>query len=211
MTSTSGPAVARRLPRAHVENHVDAGTAIVVLHGKEEAQIGDVVSFATGLAAFSQIVAPLGLSGSYVGAMDLNAYCWFHDVPDAVAPEPGSFGRSLIDVEAVVDEVCGGGSQIAMLGIGQGATLALSLLEVLPERLAWVAAVGGKRVELPPGALTVEPRRIDVPVLWLRSEVAQEDAASSVSTAWTVESFAGGLEDAQSRVRRWVSERAGAR
>jgi len=69
-------------------------------------------------------------------------FAWFRRDAEG-RPEPASFGDALAQLEALVDELHERGrAPIALVGRGDGATLALGAARAFPERLAAVVAVG---------------------------------------------------------------------
>jgi phospholipase/carboxylesterase len=72
-------------------------------------------------------------------------HSWFFNFADD-SPEPATFGDCLMELEALVYDIREQYSEklpIFLLGIDQGAVLALGLCGVVPDYLAGVAAIGG--------------------------------------------------------------------
>jgi predicted esterase len=172
-----------RVPFAREVGERPDGPLVVALHGGGH-QIDDLLAFARQVSPSRELIAPVGCWGTYVGAMDLSGYTWFHEVPGVDGPEPVSFGRSLFDVEQLIDAMLPSESARAVVvGVGQGAALALALTAVLPDRLAAVVAIAGRPVPLPAGAV---PNPVDappVPALWLAEPGERERVDSSGALA----------------------------
>jgi predicted esterase len=71
-------------------------------------------------------------------------YSWYYSFA-ADQPEPATFGDCLIELENLVYDLLGRGDRdrVAILGVDQGATLALALAGVIPEWISAVVAIGG--------------------------------------------------------------------
>ena len=159
------------------------GPLLVMLHG-DGHQVDELLAFARRLLPVRETIVPVGCWGTYVGAMDLSNYTWFHEVPGVDEPEPVSLGRSLLDVEQLVAAARGAGSApVVLVGAGQGATLALALTAVLADVLAAVVAIGGRPALLPPGAVPDAVGGGPVPALWLAEPGQHERARGSGALA----------------------------
>lgn len=193
------------------------GPPWVVLHGAGH-QLDELLAFVSRLGHGSEFIVPVGCWGTYVGAMDLSSYSWFHEVPGVPDPEPVSFGRSLIDVEQLILTARSEADSpsVVLIGDGQGATLALTLAAVLPDRLTALIAVGGRPVPLPDGAVSGVPAAERPPAIWLAA-AAERTAAEADGTleelgsrtALTVEPMPeGGLVDdaAGERITAWIGQ-----
>jgi predicted esterase len=163
------------------------GTAApaVALHG-EGHTLDELLDFARLVLPAREVVVPVGAWGTYTGAMDLSGYTWFHEVEGVDAPEPTTVGRSLLDVEQLVLELCesrAAGTRAVLLGTGQGASLALTLAAVIPDLLDAVIAIGGRPLDLPEGAVGTVPESAPVPTLRLEQTPLSPGLGTTIG-AW---------------------------
>jgi predicted esterase len=116
---------------------------IVVLHGHNGGH-DELLPLAQSLGSDLRIVAPAAARGVYHG-LDVIGQTWYGG--PLVRPEAASFGDSLAQLERFLYDVrtrAGEGSAPPwLLGVDQGAVLALSLAAILPDQLAGVMAIGG--------------------------------------------------------------------
>jgi len=170
MTATASDSIVRtrRSPILEEPGRGTSARLVVALHGAADTP-RRMVQAARELDGGARIVAPLGLWGTYSGAMNIQAFSWFCELSDGAEPEPVGFGRGLHDVDSLLVEL---GQPATLMGIGQGATIALALARLAPSRLDAVVAIGGCRATLPPD--TDPPGlRSSPPVLWLHDNAAR--------------------------------------
>jgi predicted esterase len=130
----------------------DAGepaATVIALHG-HGGTVDQLVPLCRQLQVPVHIVAPQ--AARPVNAADRTyspdapgGYRWHFGDRDA-EPEPATFGESLWSVEQFIYDVAdrvGPRQPLVMLGVDQGATLALTLAAVVPDYIAGVAAVDG--------------------------------------------------------------------
>lgn len=125
-------------------NSAASAPAIIAIHG-DRGGPDDVLPLARTLEMGGRIVAPEAARGVYSG-LELVSRTWFGGTWQR--PEPASFGDSLAQLERFVHDVGGwrGGAVAApplLLGVDQGASLALALAMIAPELITGVIAICG--------------------------------------------------------------------
>jgi phospholipase/carboxylesterase len=94
-------------------------------------------------AVLPQAWRPLNAHGFALD--DRRGQTWFFSF-DGDRPEPATFGDSLLELEQFANELLAGqcaGRPLFLIGYDQGAVLALSLAQVIPEYIAGVVAICG--------------------------------------------------------------------
>jgi predicted esterase len=79
------------------------------------------------------------------GLCDPKRYSWYL-IQEIGRPEPATFGESLVQLELLLGELAmeaDEGARFLLVGLGQGAVLALTLALLHPERMLGVAALAG--------------------------------------------------------------------
>jgi predicted esterase len=108
-----------------------------------------------GEFAFSSLEAPRTADPRRFG-VPTRSGDWY--LADERGPEPSSFGLALIALERfVLHEQDRAQAPPILLGVGQGATLALALAQCWAEVLGGVIAIDGQLPELPAGAIEETP------------------------------------------------------
>jgi len=139
------------LARSHLEylqmGRVDSKRPVLLLHDTGGGT-GELDHFGAGLKDDRLLIAPSGFYGVYGGLMALKSRQWFLEWPGESGPEPASFGRSLTDIEALLLDlyqgICRQCPPPIVFGIGQGATIALALVSLVPELLGGALLVDGR-------------------------------------------------------------------
>jgi len=164
-----------------------AGT-LVALHS-DGADSRELVALCEAIDARRAVVAPQAPRAKSPfhssGAPDTPAwrayagFAWFRRGEDA-RPEPASFGDSLAQLEALALELhAGGAAPLALVGRGDGATLALGAARAFPELFEAVVALGRARPELASFGER-QPIPADLPLLELEAgETSDTDLCSA--------------------------------
>lgn len=157
------------------------GTCVIIaLHGYEGGS-AQWLPVTDALTAAGRVLIPEGPRPAVVYGRHTKGRSWYA-MQGLVQPEPTSFGDSLVEMEQflldTVQELRGRGETlppILLLGLDQGALLALSLACVWPETVSGVAAICGYLPEIPgwvhddrslnglPVLLVHDPEDLEVP------------------------------------------------
>jgi len=125
---------------------------VIPLQG-QDSRLEDLVAAGRSLGGDVELFVPEAPRAVYFGRAMVSRY-WFVAEPDQPGvPDPPSFGDTLYQVEQFVYDVLDRpeveGRLPCLLGVEQGAVLALAATEVIPQQLAGVIAVGGFLAEIP--------------------------------------------------------------
>ena len=108
---------------------------------------------------------------------------WY--LADEHGTDPGSFGLALIALERfVLHETSRAPTPPVLLGIGQGATLCLTLAQCQAEELRGVIAIDGQLAELPEGAIEEAPL-LGLPILIFEAPEHQHGAPEAPGRSCT--------------------------
>lgn len=125
----------------------NAAAVLLALHG-HGGGVDQLEPLCRALRSNLSIVLPQAWRSLRVHGMseaEDPGYSWFFNFADG-SPEPATYGDCLMELENLVYDIRARHSTkvpIIVLGIDQGAVLALGLCGVLPDYLAGVAAIGG--------------------------------------------------------------------
>jgi phospholipase/carboxylesterase len=123
----------------------DHNRTLILLHDRDGGQ-DDLIPLGRSLGPEYRLVAPQAARGTHLGTM-VTGQTWYGG-SDLDKPEPASFGDSLAELERFVyDELNrrhpSDETLPFLIGVGEGAVMALSLSWVLPERVAGIVAIDG--------------------------------------------------------------------
>ncbi len=146
-----------RLVRSHLSygrvGEPRPALASVIMVHDSAGGTGELEACATEVAKSREVILPIGFFGVHTGVMTLSAFRWYVEWPGETGPDPSGFGRSLIEIESLIldlRDASGGLSPPPILfGIGQGATVALCLAQLVPSLLTGIYAVDGEDVSIP--------------------------------------------------------------
>ena len=129
----------RRVPPEHALRR----GCIITLHGGA-GTLDDLVPLARSISPSFEVIAVEAPRRVHYG--ESSAYTWYY-AEEPNRPEPITFGDSLIQLEQLVYEISeqnqAGYEPLYLLGLDQGALLALALALVVPDYLAGVVAICG--------------------------------------------------------------------
>jgi phospholipase/carboxylesterase len=121
-----------------------AQQAVIPLHG-HGGHPTDLIPLAQAVGPWVELWVPRAPRPAYFGR-DTVAHYWYVGERDGF-PDPPSFGDCLFQVEQftldVVDQTHALGRPPILMGVGQGAVLALAAAKVIPDYLGGVVAVAG--------------------------------------------------------------------
>lgn len=141
---------------------------IICLHD-ENSTHGEILGQLRDVATGQRMIAPRSARWSRFGGG--GRFSWFSCVSPPVI-EPIGFGDSLIQLERLVLDCAAQGpheQKITLIGIGQGATMALALALLWPELCANVVAIGGS-LPVVPGWSAPARKMPGLPVLLIASD-----------------------------------------
>jgi predicted esterase len=123
----------------------DHNRTLILLHDRDGGH-DDLLPLGRSLGPEYRLVTPQAARGVYLGTM-VTGQTWYGGW-ELDKPEPASFGDSLAELERFVyDELNRRGPSDEtlpfLIGVGQGAVMALSLSWVIPERLAGIVSIDG--------------------------------------------------------------------
>jgi predicted esterase len=149
-----------------------AEQAVVALHGYA-GHAADLIPLVRSLGPGVEMWLPRAPRPAYFGRETI-AHYWYVGERNQI-PDPPSFGDCLFQVEQFVLDVVDHTSEIRrapiLLGVGQGAVLALAAAKVLPDRLGAVVALEGYLPQIPGAPLPVD--KLDgLPVLMINGPAA---------------------------------------
>ncbi len=154
----------------------ESAAPLVIALGDRKHSVDGWIQPLSGEFAFSSLEAPRTADPRRFG-VPTRSGDWY--LADERGPEPSSFGLALIALERfVLHERERHPDPPYLLGVGQGATLALALAQCWAEVLSGVIAIGGQLPELPPGAIDETPLS-GLPFLILGSADPAESAEPS--------------------------------
>jgi phospholipase/carboxylesterase len=143
-------------------------------------------------------------------------HSWFFNFDDG-SPEPATFGDCLMELEALVYDIreqYSASVPIFVLGIDQGAVLALGLCGVVPDYLAGVAAIGGYLPKIKGWTPPYEDFA-NMPLLLIRDEANAQGSSSLLqheleqrNARVTLSDVSGALQApllAGASLRRWLA------
>ncbi|MGH9093178.1 MAG: hypothetical protein ACRDZR_17635, partial [Acidimicrobiales bacterium] len=119
-----------------------ATTPPVVLLHREAATAADVdaaVALAREAGAAGRVVVPYGPSAFYPSGMEVGGACWYRVVPGYDGADPVSLATALVQVGDLLDDLALEGA--LLVGLGQGAVVAVGAGLLWPGRVGRVAAV----------------------------------------------------------------------
>jgi predicted esterase len=131
--------------------HLPARVTLIVLEGAGR-QADDLVELARSLTQDSDVIVPNAprFRVDFLEPPTMSRY-WYAGESEG-RPDPTTFGDCLFQVEQFVLDVLDGQRQprpAFLLGLDQGAVLALAATEVIPDRLGGVLAICGYLPEVP--------------------------------------------------------------
>jgi phospholipase/carboxylesterase len=134
-----------------------ATQAVIALHGYG-GQMTDLIPLARSLGPGVEIWIPRAPRPAYFGR-DTIAHYWYVGERNGT-PDPPSFGDCLFQVEQFVLDVVERRPELGrgpiLLGVDQGAVLALAAAKVIPERLGGIVALAGYLPRIPGAPLPVD-------------------------------------------------------
>lgn len=182
-------------------DHVQPGT-IIGLHDENSTHV-EVLDLLREVSTGQRLIAPRSARWSRFDGG--GRFSWFSCVNPPLI-EPIGFGDSLIQLERLVlDHSAQGPGErtIMIIGIGQGATMALALAMLWPELCAGVVAIGGSLPAVP--GWTAPARAMPgLPVLLVAGADHTQQKLAQLG-ARIVERPACDAAALAAMVRRWIS------
>jgi predicted esterase len=146
-------------------------------HGGDCEQLSPFCStFGSGTSAvLPQAWRPLNIHGMAEAVHP--GYSWYFSF-SAHEPEPATFGDCLIELESLIYDLVSDGQRerVAIIGFEQGATLALTLAGVIPEKISAVVAIGGCIPHIKGWSLPAQDLQ-GLPILMVTDEAAEANLA----------------------------------
>ncbi len=134
-----------------------ANQVVIALHGYG-GQMTDLVPLGRSLGPGVEMWIPRAPRPAYFGRQTI-AHYWYVGERNGT-PDPPSFGDCLFQVEQFVLDVVERSSELRrapiLLGVDQGAVLALAAAKVIPDRLGGVVALAGYLPRIPGAPLPVD-------------------------------------------------------
>lgn len=166
--------------RDEIQDSGSGSPVLIALHGYE-GDSTQLLPVANALTVAGRVLTPEGPRPAVVYGRNAKGRSWYA-MQGLAQPEPASFGDGLVEIEQclldTIEATAGGGENpppIFLLGLDQGALLALSLACVWPEAVTGVAAICGYLPDIPgwtqddrplngmPVLLVHDPEYLEVP------------------------------------------------
>ena len=195
---------------------------VMLLHGNKGG-MDDLISLAGALEIEGRLIAPEAARGVYSGIERVSS-TWYGG--ELLRPEPASFGDSLAQIELLARDVTArwpsGQAGPWLIGVDQGAVLALTLATLAETPIAGVVAINGclpqvARVELPiqprmglPIHLVIDPGFESISPSALDSTTDRLTAHGYDVTMTSIESATNFGSEVVAAIRSWITPRIAA-
>jgi predicted esterase len=171
------------LVRREVAAPNDPTAVLLALHG-HGGGVGQLEPLCRALHSDLSIVLPQAWRTLHVHGMseaEDPGHSWFFNFAGG-SPEPATYGDCLMELENLVYDIRERYSAkvpIIVLGIDQGAVLALGLCGVVPDYLAGVAAIGGHIPKIKGWTPPYEDY-LSLPSLLIRDDATTQESAAAI-------------------------------
>ena len=173
---------------------------IITLH-KYNQRAGDVAEYGIAASPTGRVIGLESFKGVFVGK-EITGYTWFLGPYDR--PSPLFFGDALAEIEKFlwdeIDRQDGPDAELPFLvGVEQGAIIALAAAAAVPDLLSGVIAIGGSLPIVPGWSPPLAPLE-NLPILVIdtpETPAANDHVLAGESLADTLRSWGGNVTTAQ--------------